>query len=155
MEKKGLTALSNCIPHKPLSILIVSCKLLRLLELQGALVSIDALGCQKDIAQAVRDTGADYLLQVKGKVRPTAVYESLGHHTPESFPKLSAVVAAYEAGFDAYQQRDWTGALGRFGDALELAPNDRPSRIFIDRCRYYRENPPPQEWNGVWIMEEK
>jgi hypothetical protein len=34
-------------------------KLLKLLELQGALVSIDALGCQKDIAQAIRDTGAD------------------------------------------------------------------------------------------------
>jgi len=41
-------------------------KLLKLLELQGALVSIDAMGCQKDIAHAVRDTGADYLLQVKG-----------------------------------------------------------------------------------------
>jgi predicted transposase YbfD/YdcC len=41
-------------------------KLLQLLELHGALVSIDALGCQKDIAQAIRDTGADYLLQVKG-----------------------------------------------------------------------------------------
>ena len=45
-------------------------KLLKLLELQGALVSIDALGCQKDIAQAIRDTGADYLLQVKGN-QPT------------------------------------------------------------------------------------
>ena len=41
-------------------------KLLELLELQGALVSIDARGCQKDIARAIRDTGADYLLQVKG-----------------------------------------------------------------------------------------
>jgi predicted transposase YbfD/YdcC len=41
-------------------------KLLQLLELQGALVSIDAMGCQKDIAQAIRDTKADYLLQVKG-----------------------------------------------------------------------------------------
>ena len=39
--------------------------LLRLLALHGALVSIDALGCQKEIAQAVRDAGADYLLQVK------------------------------------------------------------------------------------------
>ena len=37
-----------------------------MLELQGALVSIDAMGCQKDIAQAIRDTKADYLLQVKG-----------------------------------------------------------------------------------------
>jgi adenylate cyclase len=95
------------------------------------------------------------LLQVKGKVRPTVVYESLAHHTPETFPKLAAVVAAYEDGIDAYQRRDWDAALSRFGEALELAPQDRPSRIFIDRCRYYRENPPPEEWNGVWIMEEK
>ena len=41
-------------------------QLLRLLELQGALVSIDAMGCQKAIAQVIRDRGADYLLQVKG-----------------------------------------------------------------------------------------
>jgi hypothetical protein len=32
-------------------------KLLRLLELAGALVSFDALGCQKEIAQALRATG--------------------------------------------------------------------------------------------------
>jgi len=45
-------------------------KLLKLLELEGALVSIDALGCQKEIAQAIRERGADYLLQVKGN-QPT------------------------------------------------------------------------------------
>jgi len=45
-------------------------KLLKLLELEGALVSIDAIGCQKEIAQAIRDTKADYLLQVKGN-QPT------------------------------------------------------------------------------------
>ncbi len=95
------------------------------------------------------------LLQVKGKLQPTAVYELLAYHTPESFPKLSAVIAAYESGIDAYQRRDWTMALRRFGEARELAPHDRPSRIFIDRCSYYRDNPPPEEWNGVWIMDEK
>jgi predicted transposase YbfD/YdcC len=45
-------------------------RLLKLLELNGALVSIDAMGCQKEIAQAIRNTGADYLLQVKGN-QPT------------------------------------------------------------------------------------
>jgi len=40
-------------------------------------------------------------------------------------------------------------------DALEAAPQDRPSRIFLDRCRYYQNNPPPDPWNGVWIMEQK
>jgi predicted transposase YbfD/YdcC len=44
--------------------------LLRLSEREGALVSIDALGCQTEIARAVRASGADYLLQVKGN-RPT------------------------------------------------------------------------------------
>ncbi len=29
------------------------------------MVSIDAMGCQKDIDRAIRDTKADYLLQVK------------------------------------------------------------------------------------------
>jgi len=41
-------------------------KLLRLLALEGALVSIDAMGCQKEIAQAIRDSDGDYLLQVQG-----------------------------------------------------------------------------------------
>lgn len=31
----------------------------------GALVTIDAIGCQKDIAQAIRAKGADYLLALK------------------------------------------------------------------------------------------
>lgn len=79
----------------------------------------------------------------------------LGHHDPEKFPNLSALIAAYEAGLGCYQQRDWTKALGHFGEALELAPGDRPSQIFIDRCRYYLDNPPSDEWNGVWIMDEK
>jgi predicted transposase YbfD/YdcC len=39
--------------------------LLELLDLDGAIVSMDAMHCQKDTAQAVRDTGADYLLAVK------------------------------------------------------------------------------------------
>jgi len=40
-------------------------KLLELLDLEGALVSLDAMGCQKDIAAQVRQQKADYLLAVK------------------------------------------------------------------------------------------
>ena len=41
-------------------------RLLDLLELHGAIVTIDAMGCQKDIAAKVRERGADYVLTVKG-----------------------------------------------------------------------------------------
>ena len=39
--------------------------LLRWLNVTGCLVTIDAMGCQTDIAQAIRDEKADYLLRVK------------------------------------------------------------------------------------------
>jgi len=41
-------------------------ELLALLDLKGAVVSIDAMGCQKDIAQTILDQEADYLLGLKG-----------------------------------------------------------------------------------------
>jgi hypothetical protein len=41
-------------------------ELLKLLDLRGALVTIDAMGCQKEIASDIVDGGADYVLAVKG-----------------------------------------------------------------------------------------
>jgi predicted transposase YbfD/YdcC len=40
--------------------------LLELLDLKGALVSIDAMGCQKEIAKKIVEGGGDYVLPVKG-----------------------------------------------------------------------------------------
>jgi predicted transposase YbfD/YdcC len=40
--------------------------LLDLIDVRGALVTIDAMGCQKAIAKKIRDRGGDYLLTVKG-----------------------------------------------------------------------------------------
>ena len=40
-------------------------QLLRQLELQGCIVTIDAMGCQREIAQQIVDGGADYVLAVK------------------------------------------------------------------------------------------
>jgi predicted transposase YbfD/YdcC len=45
-------------------------KLLELLELRGALVTIDAMGCQVEIAEKILDERADYVLAVKGN-QPT------------------------------------------------------------------------------------
>lgn len=44
-------------------------RLLQRLELEGALVTIDAMGCQRDIAEVIRARGADYLLALKANQR--------------------------------------------------------------------------------------
>ena len=40
-------------------------RLLEMLELNGCIVTIDAMGCQKEIAQGILNRGADYVLAVK------------------------------------------------------------------------------------------
>jgi predicted transposase YbfD/YdcC len=47
-------------------------KLLQLLDVRGATVTIDAMGCQKEIARQVRDQGADYVFAVKGNQKNLA-----------------------------------------------------------------------------------
>ena len=41
-------------------------KLLNVLEIKGCIVTIDAMGCQRDIAKKIIEKGADYILAVKG-----------------------------------------------------------------------------------------
>jgi predicted transposase YbfD/YdcC len=55
-------AKSNEIPAIP--------KLLELIDISGALVTIDAMGCQTEIAKKIVDADADYCLAVKGN-QPT------------------------------------------------------------------------------------
>ena len=44
-------------------------ELLELLELQGAVVTLDAMGCQRAIAAQIVAQGADYVLGLKGNQR--------------------------------------------------------------------------------------
>jgi predicted transposase YbfD/YdcC len=57
-------------------------ELLKVLDLAGALVTIDALGCQTKIADQVRASGADYLLAVKEN-QPT-LYADIHHFVTEA-----------------------------------------------------------------------
>ncbi len=41
-------------------------KLLDLLAIEGAIVTIDAMGCQREIAQKIVDKKADFVLALKG-----------------------------------------------------------------------------------------
>lgn len=40
--------------------------MLRVLEVEGCIVTIDAMGTQKEIAQAITNRGGDYVLSLKG-----------------------------------------------------------------------------------------
>ncbi len=53
-------------------------KLLELIDISGALVTIDAMGCQTEIAEKIVDGGGDYCLAVKGN-QPT-LHQGIENH---------------------------------------------------------------------------
>jgi len=58
-------------------------KLLKLLELKGAVVTIDAMGCQKAITQDIIDGGGDYAIAVKGNQKN--LHEQIKSHFSNTF----------------------------------------------------------------------
>jgi predicted transposase YbfD/YdcC len=65
-------------------------ELLDLLEIPGALVTIDAMGCQTEIAEKVLEREADYLLAVKGN-QPTLSEGVIAHfldHMDDDFARV-------------------------------------------------------------------
>jgi adenylate cyclase len=56
---------------------------------------------------------------------------------------------------DAYRRQDWVEATALFGQALELCPEDGPSRLLAARCAHYRDQPPGEGWDGVHRLSSK
>ena len=64
-------------------------KLLEILEISGCLVTIDAMGCQTEIAEAIVQGKADYCLAVKGN-QPTlhqGIVDFFGDHMEDDFAR--------------------------------------------------------------------
>ena len=42
-----------------------------------------------------------------------------------------------------------------FAQALKVDPDDGPSKVYLARCKHYIESPPPEDWDGVFVMTSK
>jgi len=94
-------------------------------------------------------------LRVKGKERPVKVYEVLGRLSDDYALEFTKMLDCYQAGFSAYTKRQWKEALRFFEEALSLMPDDGPTLTYIERCRYFLDNPPNDSWDGVFRLATK
>jgi adenylate cyclase len=92
---------------------------------------------------------------VKGKSLPVAVHEVMDHHTAESFPGMVDALSYFRDGLLHYRERRWQQAADAFGRTLTLNPQDRASAVYVERCGHFASAPPPDDWQGEWIMTEK
>jgi predicted transposase YbfD/YdcC len=93
--------------------------LLRRLELTGALVTIDAMGTQKDIAQTILDGGADYVLALK-------------ENWPTTYAEVEKVFADPPPGLPMQQSTTVDGDHGRIETRRHTICHDT-DWLFSDR----------------------
>jgi adenylate cyclase len=61
----------------------------------------------------------------------------------------------FKSGLVKYRQQKWDDAEGEFKEVLALNGHDKAAALYIRRCAHFRANPPGNDWDGVWVMEEK
>lgn len=92
---------------------------------------------------------------VKGKNKPVSIYEVIDFHDKNSFPNQIEVLRHFGHGIEYYNEALWDKAISSFEAALKLFPADKPSQVYIERCKILKNNPPDSGWQGVWVMTSK
>ncbi len=92
-------------------------------------------------------------VRVKGKALPVRIFELVSEKEPQS--DVMFMLDNFKQGFIKYHEKAFDAALGCFSEALNHRPDDTVSKLYIDRCQRYIEAPPPEDWDGVFIMTTK
>jgi adenylate cyclase len=101
---------------------------------------------KKEVGDAYVTRLIDRIL-FKGKKKPVNVYEVLG----ETGCPVHPAVMTFCEGLGLFHRR-------KFGDAGRLfargAASDPPCRHYLERCRRFEADPPPADWDGVWMVQD-
>jgi len=93
-------------------------------------------------------------VRVVGCKTPVDLYEPLGEHGSVGKKKL-AFIAGYQDARNAMDNRNFESAAKMFGKLQLDYPDDRPSRVLLERTNVYIKNPPPKGWDGVHTLDNK
>ncbi len=92
-------------------------------------------------------------VRVKGKLLPVKIYELVSDLKVD--PKTKEAVDLFAQGFEQYHSRNFDSALQSFLQVLNKIPNDSPAQLYVERCQEYIQNPPPENWDGVYEFKTK
>jgi adenylate cyclase len=90
---------------------------------------------------------------VKGRSQPLAIFTLLGAARDAAFEKLNTAQAAFLV---AYRRKDWNAAKEAIAVCRSLAPDlAELYALFEKRIADYLSEPPPAEWDGVYVATSK
>ncbi|MET0151083.1 MAG: adenylate/guanylate cyclase domain-containing protein, partial [Candidatus Binatia bacterium] len=86
---------------------------------------------------------------VKGRHEGVEIFELLGARGDVA--TLPEPLQRYERALEAYFEKRFDAALA----LLDGCAGDPPGEVLAARCRQFREEPPPADWDGVYAAREK
>jgi len=92
---------------------------------------------------------------VKGRVTPLSIYELYSESKDNISENILLSLDKFQSGLKLYREMNFNEAIEIFKAALELNPDDQPSSVFLSRSQMYAVNPPPADWDGVFVMTRK
>jgi adenylate cyclase len=95
------------------------------------------------------------LVVVVGKTEPIRIYELIALADEVQTDATKRFLEYYHNGLDAYKKRAWKSAIDQFQQALTIRKDDIVSNLYIQRSLLFTDNPPPDDWNGVFVMTKK
>ena len=94
------------------------------------------------------------LVAVKGRAEPLRCYEVLARAGALD-PATARRLARYHEAIAVYRARHWEEALRVFDELGAEAPGDGPIALYRRRARALLADPPPADWDGVFVAESK
>ena len=93
-------------------------------------------------------------VRVKGKDKPVGIYEPIGLNSEVSKAQQDEVKLFHEVR-RLYRKLDWDQAELQLMNLQRMSPETELYKIYADRIRYFRKNPPPADWDGVFVFAIK
>lgn len=94
------------------------------------------------------------VIRVKGKKEPTKVYELISLIGDSKAEEAMAHMDFYFQGLELYRLKSFEAAQDYFNRSFEKL-EDFPSKVYMNRCKFYLDNPPAEDWDGVFEMKTK
>ncbi|MEO0391897.1 MAG: adenylate/guanylate cyclase domain-containing protein [Pseudomonadota bacterium] len=108
------------------------------------------------------------LIRVKGKLQPVTIYGLLGEEDMAQDAEFLALEEQVNTMLSRYRAQDWDGATTALEQARRinagLAAAEKLPRgtntdvlfdLYIERIADYRQDPPPADWDGVFVATSK
>jgi adenylate cyclase len=112
-------------------------------------ISENTYGVVKDKV-VVRELDA---VRVKGKKAPVHIYELLG--LQPATEEQRDQVERFMRGLQMYREQKWDEAAAVFNGMVEKWPDDKPAKLYVERCKEMKAAPPGPDWDGVFVMTHK